>query len=675
MIRNERQFRITRAQAQKFENAINDLVSASDNPGIHPILMKAQIDALKSQLGDLKAELEEYEALRTGQRHVLELDSFEDLPRALVQARIAAGLSQLDLAAKLGIKEQQVQRYEASDYQSASLARVGEVVKALGLRVRKEVFLPSGHFRMATLLHRLKHVGLERDFVLRRLLPEPPGILMGVEVDEEKSPELKLEAATSISRIYGWTPADLFGDRPLHVDTSPTAVARFKLPRSVKKARSSAYIVYAHYLAMLVLEATPSLTPKPIPTRPNELREEVLSKYGDITFANVLRYAWDLGVPVLALNDSGAFHGACWRVSGRNVIVLKQRTTSAARWLHDLLHELWHAGNEPEIEEHGVIEDSEIPSSQSQLRQEIAASEFAGDVMLAGRAEELAQLCVKEAENRVEWLKRVLPRVAKREGVGVDALANYVAFRLSLQHINWWGAASNLQSGRWETVCTPRDLLLERVDLTRLNDIDQNLLLRALEPMVLVFSGQIGSGKSRLSSGVAKALGWSYASFGDYVRRIAHCQGLDDTREILQELGEALVNKDAEDFCRSLLAHYNWRSGEPLVIDGLRHKEVADALRRLVTPLDIRIVLLEVDENIRRIRLGKRKQTGFERLETVEKHPTEVQVKTELPQIADLKLEGNKPIQDLVRDVVTWVHQGDGVYKQPISRGGVTNRG
>ena len=60
--------------------------------------------ALKSQLGDLKAELEEYEALRTGQRHVLELDSFEDLPRALVQARIAAGLNQQDLAAKLGIK-------------------------------------------------------------------------------------------------------------------------------------------------------------------------------------------------------------------------------------------------------------------------------------------------------------------------------------------------------------------------------------------------------------------------------------------------------------------------------------------------------------------------------------------------------------------------------------------
>ena len=668
MIKNERQYRITRAQAENFEIAVAELESARETPGVHPVLRKAEIDALKSQLGDLKAELKEYEALRTGQQQVLELDSFGDLPRALVQARIAAGLSQQDLAAKLGIKEQQVQRYEASDYQSASLARVGEVVKALGLSVSKEVFLPSRHFHLATLLERLKHVGLEQDFILRRLLPEPPGVLMGVEAGQERSAEVKLEAATSISRVYGWTPADVFSDRPLHVETSPAAVARFKRPARAKTSGSSAYIVYAHYIAMLVLEATPDLRPKPIPTQPAELRKAVISTYGDITFANVLKYAWDIGVPVLPLNDSGAFQGACWRVGGRNVIVLKQRTSSAARWLHDLLHELRHAGNEPELEEHAVIEEDETLVSQSGSPQEVTASKFAGDVMLAGRAEELANLCVREAKNRVEWLKQVLPRVAEREGVAADALANYMAFRLSLQNINWWGAATNLQRGGWEPLCTPRDLLLERVDLNQLNEIDQNLLLRALEPMVLVFSGQIGSGKSEISSRVAKALGWSYASFGDYIRSVAHSQGLDDTREILQELGESLVNKGAEDFCRSLLAHYNWRSGEPLVIDGLRHKEVADALRQLVLPLDIRIVLLEVDENIRRARLAKARRADFEWIEAVERHPTEVQVKSELPQIAHLKLEGNKPIQDLVHDVVTWVHQGDGVFAEATSK-------
>ena len=143
MIKNERQYRITRAQAQKFESAIADLVSAQETLDVHPVLQQAQIDAMKSQLADLQAELEEYRALRSGKRQVIDVESFDDLPHALVRARISAGLSQQDLAAKLGIKEQQIQRYEASDYQSASLARVGEVIKALGLRIRKEVHLPS----------------------------------------------------------------------------------------------------------------------------------------------------------------------------------------------------------------------------------------------------------------------------------------------------------------------------------------------------------------------------------------------------------------------------------------------------------------------------------------------------------------------------------------------------
>ena len=70
------------------------------------------------------------------------------------------------------------------------------------------------------------------------------------------------------------------------------------------------------------------------------MRQAVLSTYGAITFEHTLRYVWSLGIPVLPLRDPGAFHGACWRIDGRNIIVLKQRTLSLARWLADLLHEV-----------------------------------------------------------------------------------------------------------------------------------------------------------------------------------------------------------------------------------------------------------------------------------------------------------------------------------------------
>ena len=51
-------------------------------------------------------------------------------------ACITAGLSQEDLAAKLGLKPQQIQRYEATEYQSASLERVNGVVRVLGIKMR-----------------------------------------------------------------------------------------------------------------------------------------------------------------------------------------------------------------------------------------------------------------------------------------------------------------------------------------------------------------------------------------------------------------------------------------------------------------------------------------------------------------------------------------------------------
>ena len=142
MIKNERQYRVTKAQADKFRRALDGLGKrTSPETQVHPLLQKAQEDALRSQLADLRAEIEEYEILRSGQRSVLALDSLEELPQALIKARIASGLSQRELAAQLGIKEQQMQRYEATGYAHASLSRVMAVARTLGIQVRKETLL------------------------------------------------------------------------------------------------------------------------------------------------------------------------------------------------------------------------------------------------------------------------------------------------------------------------------------------------------------------------------------------------------------------------------------------------------------------------------------------------------------------------------------------------------
>ena len=133
MIRNERQYRITKAQADRFSQTLDSLKQhSSETEGMHPLIAKAQEDALRSQLADLQGELREYESLKAGKFPTDELSVVAELATVLIKARVAQGLSQRDLAERLGLKEQQIQRYEATDYASASLTRIKEVVSALG---------------------------------------------------------------------------------------------------------------------------------------------------------------------------------------------------------------------------------------------------------------------------------------------------------------------------------------------------------------------------------------------------------------------------------------------------------------------------------------------------------------------------------------------------------------
>ena len=140
MIKNERQYRITKAQAQKFEQSLAKLNECSEETKQdNPLLWQAKKSAVESQLNDLREEIEEYEKLINSSSRkpsiVFALKSIESLPQGLIKARIAKKLSQKELAEQLGLKEQQIQRYEATNYSSASLTRVIKISQVLGIKL------------------------------------------------------------------------------------------------------------------------------------------------------------------------------------------------------------------------------------------------------------------------------------------------------------------------------------------------------------------------------------------------------------------------------------------------------------------------------------------------------------------------------------------------------------
>lgn len=474
MIKNERQYKITRAQAKKFEHAIEAKAARTD-VDVHPALVAAEMAALESQLEDLRAQLAEYDTLKSGARKVVELESLDELPKALVQARIAAGLGQRDLADRLGLKEQQIQRYESSDYASASLTRICEIVNALGIQVREDVFLPTEPGTWTDLLKRLGSVGIDESFVLRRFArvgqvgraaDDPSGLLFAV--------------VNNLSRVFGWASAGILGKGQLALNAQPLGLARFKVTNHAEEAKLSAYTVYAHYLALLVLDACEHIPTRELSSDPETVYTDIAVEYGEVNFESSLRYVWELGIPVLPLVDPGAFHGACWRTKGRGVIVLKQPLHSSARWLFDLLHEYYHLTEAPDDGDFSFLEAPIQSDVRRDSDSEVEANSFAGAVALAGKAEELASRCASESRGWLPKLKRVVTRVADEENVPIAALANYLAFRLSAEGQNWWGTAANLQPADENPWRIARDVLLEKVQLHRIAPPDRELLVLAL---------------------------------------------------------------------------------------------------------------------------------------------------------------------------------------------------
>jgi DNA-binding Xre family transcriptional regulator len=145
MIANERQYKISAAEIKRFEKAIARARAEGPTVDVDPRIHNAMIAGMDSQLSDLREQVGEYRALREGKVKGRVLHSIRELPDALIEGRIARRFTQKQLGQRLGVPEQQIQRYEQTRYSGASIERLGEVAEALQLTIRKtiEYHIPS----------------------------------------------------------------------------------------------------------------------------------------------------------------------------------------------------------------------------------------------------------------------------------------------------------------------------------------------------------------------------------------------------------------------------------------------------------------------------------------------------------------------------------------------------
>ncbi len=140
-ITNDKEYRSVRAEADRL--AIEIAKQNEQIQNLDPRLRLAMQGASSGRLQELRERLAWYETLQRSGGAVIELTSLQSLPDLLGQARIAANLTQRDLAERLGVAPQQVQKDEKGEYRRASLERLAKTARVLGLEMKLAAILPS----------------------------------------------------------------------------------------------------------------------------------------------------------------------------------------------------------------------------------------------------------------------------------------------------------------------------------------------------------------------------------------------------------------------------------------------------------------------------------------------------------------------------------------------------
>ena len=148
MIRSEHEYREAVNRIDEEAGRLKQQEEKLVEMGLGPDEVKRAMDPMMSFHQQLKDEVETYERLR--RREFDELRNFEGMGQLLVALRIAQGISQRELADRLGVHESQVSRDERNEYHGVTVERAQRVLDALGVEVRSLVEKVGGQQLVAS---------------------------------------------------------------------------------------------------------------------------------------------------------------------------------------------------------------------------------------------------------------------------------------------------------------------------------------------------------------------------------------------------------------------------------------------------------------------------------------------------------------------------------------------
>lgn len=140
MIRNQTEYREAVARVLKERQRLTEYEQSLRKEGLAPDEVARALEPLQSFHIQLQEEVESYERLKRGDFG--ELQNLHGLGQTLIALRIFLGLTQRQLAKRLGVHESQVSRDERNEYHGITVERATQILDTLKVRLNSRLEQP-----------------------------------------------------------------------------------------------------------------------------------------------------------------------------------------------------------------------------------------------------------------------------------------------------------------------------------------------------------------------------------------------------------------------------------------------------------------------------------------------------------------------------------------------------
>jgi transcriptional regulator with XRE-family HTH domain len=155
IIKNQKQYREVRLKCREYLGSLSQVETGARR---HDKIVL---------INEMALAIANYKVLESGLITEFRIRSLTDIPQVLINGRIASGFTQASFAAKMGIQEGIIQRYEQGDYGSIGFERAAQFIDSLPVTV----LLAQVNASFTDVVVSLYNHGIGRRLLLQRLLP------------------------------------------------------------------------------------------------------------------------------------------------------------------------------------------------------------------------------------------------------------------------------------------------------------------------------------------------------------------------------------------------------------------------------------------------------------------------------------------------------------------------